>query len=319
MASNSKIEWTTASWNPVTGCDKVSPGCRFCYAETMAKRLHAMETLGYENEFQVTLHYDRLQAPAKFPTKTPPTKIFVCSMSDLFHDKVPASFIQRVFQTMNENPQHIFQVLTKRPRRAVEIAPSVQWTPNIWMGTTVEIEQYKKESILEDRVGWLTLIPSAVRFLSCEPLLGPLPSLKYYLTDVGYEKGRPRIDWVIVGGESGNRRVRPMQQEWATEIRDACLATGTAFFFKQWGNHNAEGVYMSKSRAGHTLEGQTWHEYPVIHESATIIPDSYCEVCGKFPGHQDEVTARYVSLLVCDPCEYQLCLSQEKQFDRDHR
>ncbi|MFJ8071832.1 DUF5131 family protein [Peribacillus sp. NPDC096447] len=234
MAGNSSIEWTEATWNPVTGCNKVSDGCKHCYAERMAKRLHAMGNPRYENEFNVTLHHDLIDAPKKW---VKPKKIFVNSMSDLFHEQIPSEFIQQVFKTMNETPQHSYQVLTKRPERAVDLSDRLNFTPNIWMGTSVENVK------VINRIELLKQVPAKVRFLSCEPLLGPLDDLN--LT---------RIHWVIVGGESGPG-ARPMEADWVRSIRDQCQTQKVAFFFKQWGG-------VQKHRYGRELDNRTYDEYP---------------------------------------------------------
>lgn len=232
--TKTNIEWTEATWNPTTGCTKVSEGCKNCYAELMAKRLKAMGQKRYKNGFQITLQPDLLEAPLHWKK---PRKIFVNSMSDLFHPGVPDQFIEQVFQTMNKASHHIFQVLTKRPERALQIAHKFEWTPNIWMGTSVENMR------VISRVDLLRQIPSKIRFLSCEPLLGPL-SLDL--------KG---IHWVIVGGESGPR-ARPVKTEWVRSIRDQCMEKNVSFFFKQWGG-------VQKHRTGRVLDGQTWDEMPV--------------------------------------------------------
>lgn len=236
MAGNSSIEWTEATWNPVTGCTKVSEGCRHCYAERMAKRLTAMGNPRYENGFKVTLHPDLIDAPRKWAK---PRKIFVNSMSDLFHNDVPLEFIQQVFNTMNETHQHSYQVLTKRPERALELSRYLTFTDNIWIGTSIE-----NEKVIQ-RMEYLKGIPAAVRFLSCEPLLGPLNNMN--LDD---------IHWVIVGGESGPG-ARPMEEEWVLSIRDQCKEQNVAFFFKQWGG-------VQKHRHGRELENQTYDEFPSL-------------------------------------------------------
>lgn len=231
--ATTKIEWTDAVWNPVTGCSKISEGCRNCYAERMARRLKAMGAKRYQNGFQVTLHPDLLDAPLKWRK---PKKIFVNSMSDLFHQEVPDDFIQQVFKTMNQASHHIFQVLTKRPERVATMAGRLNWTPNIWMGTSVE-----NMRVIE-RVDHLRQVPARVRFLSCEPLLGPL------------KLNLDGIHWVIVGGESGPG-ARPLDGEWVRGIRDQCIRKGVAFFFKQWGG-------VQKHRTGRILDGRTWDEMP---------------------------------------------------------
>lgn len=234
MAQASSIEWTESTWNPVTGCTKISPGCAHCYAERMAKRLLAMGQERYRNGFEVTLQPDVVELPLHWKR---PRMIFVNSMSDLFHKDVPTQFIADCFAVMQRSSQHTFQVLTKRPERAAELAPSLPWPNNVWMGTTVESADYVH------RIRSLAQIPAAVRFLSLEPLLGPLPRLPL--------KG---IHWVIVGGESGPG-ARPIEPNWVLQIRNQCIERDVPFFFKQWGG-------VQKSRAGRELEGQVWAEMP---------------------------------------------------------
>lgn len=236
MAGNSNIEWTEATWNPVTGCSKVSEGCRHCYAERMAKRLYAMGNPRYLNGFKVTLHQDLIELPKKW---NKPKKIFVNSMSDLFHVNVPLDFIQQVFNTMNETPQHTFQILTKRPERALKLAPYLNFSENIWMGTSIENIDVIK------RMDFLKKIPAAIRFLSCEPLLGPLDRMDL-----------DGIHWVIVGGESGPG-ARPMEADWVRSIRDQCKEQNVAFFFKQWGG-------VQKHRNGRELDNEIYDEYPEL-------------------------------------------------------
>src|SRR2546422_2943394 len=214
MASRSSIEWTDATWNPVTGCSKVSAGCRFCYAERLAIRLQAMRQPRYADGFSVTLHHDLLDAPRRWRS---PRLVFVNSMSDLFHEEVPIPFVRQVFQTMAECPQHVFQILTKRSKRLKESAALLPWPENVWMGVSVE------DSRVLSRVKDLLEVPAAVRFLSCEPLIGPLDELPL-----------DGIDWVIVGGESGPG-ARPMRREWAMSVLRQCRTRGVPFFFKQWG------------------------------------------------------------------------------------
>jgi protein gp37 len=235
MASNSSIEWTDMTWNPVTGCTKVSQGCKNCYAERMAKRLKAMGAARYQNGFRLTLHDDLVDLPRRWRQ---PRIVFVNSMSDLFHENVPLEFIQRVFQTMAECPQHVFQVLTKRSSRLREVADDLIWPSNVWMGVSVE-----DEKVLH-RVDDLRAVPAAVRFLSCEPLIGSLRAL-----DVS------DIHWVIVGGESGPR-ARPMDPEWPREIRAICEEARVDFFFKQWGG-------VRKDLTGRELDGQTYDQMPL--------------------------------------------------------
>jgi protein gp37 len=236
MAGNSNIEWTEATWNPVTGCTKVSEGCRNCYALRMANRLQAMGNPRYKNGFNVTLHYDLIDLPRSWKK---PKKIFVNSMSDLFHKDVPLEFIQQIFKTMNETPQHTYQILTKRPERLLELSPFLDFTPNIWVGTSVENER------VTFRIDLLRKVPAQIRFLSCEPLIGPLDNLNL-----------DNIHWVIVGGESGPG-ARPMKAEWVRSIRDQCRQQNVAFFFKQWGG-------VQKHRTGRILDNRTYDEYPTL-------------------------------------------------------
>lgn len=230
----SRIEWTESTWNPVTGCTKISAGCAHCYAERMAKRLLAMGQPNYCNGFEVTCHPAALEMPLRWEKSK---MIFVNSMSDLFHKNVPTRFIEEIFFTMNQARWHTFQILTKRADRLLQLSPRFKWTPNIWMGVTVENADHV------DRIDRLREVPASVRFLSLEPLLGPLPELN--LTN---------IDWVIVGGESGPG-ARPMDPEWAIDLRDQCLEAGVAFFFKQWGG-------VQKKKAGRLLEKRTWDQMP---------------------------------------------------------
>jgi protein gp37 len=234
MAQASSIEWTESTWNPVTGCTKISPGCAHCYAERMAKRLRAMGQDRYRHGFKVTLQGDVVDTPLHWKR---PRMIFVNSMSDLFHKDVPADFITKCFAVMQQASQHTFQILTKRPERAAELAPRLPWPGNVWMGTTVENADYV------NRIHCLVQIPAAIRFLSLEPLLGPIPRLPL--------KG---IHWVIVGGESGPA-ARPIEAGWVIQIRNQCTSQEVPFFFKQWGGAN-------KSLAGRELEGRIWEEMP---------------------------------------------------------
>jgi protein gp37 len=238
MATNSPIEWTDATWNPVTGCSKISPGCKYCYAERMANRLKAMGQKNYRNGFEVTLQPQMLELPLHWKT---PRRIFVNSMSDLFHVDVPFSYINDVFDMMRRARWHQFQVLTKRAERIEELSPELKWQPNIWMGVSVENEEYLY------RIDHLRKTGAHVKFLSLEPLLGPLPKMRL--------RG---IDWAIVGGESGPG-ARPMNADWVTDIRDQCGKAGVAFFFKQWGG-------VQKKKAGRTLEGRTWDQMPAASE-----------------------------------------------------
>ena len=234
VAAQSGIEWTETTWNPVTGCTKISEGCRHCYAERMSRRLRGMGVQKYARGFEVATHSEVLRDPLGWRR---PRLVFVNSMSDLFHRSVPETFIASVFEVMNRAPQHAFQVLTKRPERAARLAPRLRWTPNIWLGTSIESERWA------GRLEALTQTPARIRFLSLEPLLGPLSGL-----DVG------QADWVIVGGESGPG-ARPMEGGWVRDIRDACVAEDVPFFFKQWG-----GVF--KKRTGRLLDGRTWDQMP---------------------------------------------------------
>jgi len=242
MASNSHIEWTDATWNPVTGCTKVSPGCKFCYAERFAKRLKAMRQTNYRNGFEVTLQPQMLELPLHWKT---PKRIFVNSMSDLFHDKVPTDYIKRVFDVMGRAHWHQYQVLTKRSERVLELSEELNWAPQIWMGVSVENQKYKY------RIDDLRQTGAHVKFLSLEPLLGPLRKLNL-----------KSIDWTIVGGESGPG-ARPVDPVWVADLRDQCLSAGVPFFFKQWGG-------VQKKKTGRTLEGRTWDEMPV--DSELVMP-----------------------------------------------
>ena len=238
MAEKNLIEWTESSWNPITGCSKVSDGCKNCYAERLALRLKKMGVKKYRNGFRLTLHPEALDEPLRWKTSR---MIFVCSMSDLFHEDVPDYFIKEVFRVMNDAAMHTFQVLTKRAERLAEFADKVRWTNNIWAGVTVESEKYLY------RINYLKKVPATVKFLSMEPLLGPVPGLRKVI------KG---INWVIVGGESGPNS-RPMKAEWVREIRDICLEFGVPFFFKQWGGIN-------KKKNGRLLDGKEYNETPPV-------------------------------------------------------
>jgi len=235
MGTGTSIEWTDATWNPVTGCTKVSPGCKHCYAERMSQRLHAMGQPRYRNGFEVTLQPDVLQLPLKWRL---PRTIFVNSMSDLFHRDVPDGYIEKCFEVMNQASQHTFQILTKRPQRVAQMGAKLPWSPNIWMGTSIENQDYLARAHL------LALVPAAVRFLSLEPLLGPISGLPLH-----------SIHWVIVGGESGPG-ARPVEESWILEIKKACHSANVPFFFKQWGG-------VQKSRAGRELQGREWNDMPL--------------------------------------------------------
>lgn len=249
MASKSSIEWTEVTWNPVTGCDKISAGCKNCYAERMAHRLMAMGVAQYKNGFELSLAPQALDTPRKWKKRK---VVFVNSMSDLFHKKVPLSYIQQVFKVMNETP-HIYQVLTKRSQRLAELSPFLNWTDNIWMGVSVENER------ATHRIKDLQQTDAKVKFLSVEPLIGPIQTLS--LDD---------IDWVIVGGESGPK-ARPIKKEWIDTIRRECLVTDTPFFFKQWGkkefNNNPNDQTIDASHEHHAkggceLDGHIYREMP---------------------------------------------------------
>jgi protein gp37 len=227
------IEWTDKSWNPTTGCNKISPGCFHCYAEEMTKRFPKT----FPNGFNLTLHPDRISTPLSWKQ---PCKIFVNSMSDLFHKDIPLDFIKQVFQTIERTPQHTYQILTKRHKRLLELAPHLEWHPNIWMGVSVENQQYTH------RIDYLRQVPAQIKFLSCEPLLGRL------------NLDLDRIDWVIVGGESG-AKYRPVQADWVRSIRDQCQLAKVAFFFKQWGGRTPKS-------GGNELEGKIYQEFPNVKQ-----------------------------------------------------
>ncbi len=235
--AQSTIEWTNATWNPVTGCNKVSPGCKHCYAERMAKRLQAMGQANYVNGFEITLHPQMLERPLEWKK---PLLIFVNSMSDLFHKDIPFGFIQQVFEVMTKASWHCFQILTKRSERLVELDSQITWPQNVWMGVSVENESYTF------RIDDLRQTHAQIKFLSLEPLLGPLPHLNLN-----------EVDWVIVGGESGPG-ARPIKKEWVIDIREQCLAARVPFFFKQWGG-------VRKKTSGRYLEGRTWEQMPLSH------------------------------------------------------
>jgi len=234
LGLRSAIEWTESTWNPVTGCTKISPGCKHCYAERMARRLQAMGQKNYANGFDLTLQDQAVELPLRW--KKPQT-IFVNSMSDLFHEDVPVDFIKRVFDCMKRAHWHRFQVLTKRSGRLASVGGELEWAPNIWMGVSIELDKYSSRASDLRRTG------ARVKFLSLEPLLGPLPSLDL-----------SGIDWVIVGGESGPG-ARPMDQRWVRDLKDHCAHAKVPFFFKQWGG-------VVKSRTGRSFDGRTWDEMP---------------------------------------------------------
>lgn len=236
--SKSNIEWTESTWNPVTGCTKISAGCKNCYAERMAKRLRAMGQKNYRNGFKLTCHHESLDLPLRWKK---PQIIFVNSMSDLFHEDVPLGFIQDVFATMRQANQHLFQVLTKRAERLVELSPVLDWPENVWMGVSAESHDYL------DRINCLRKTGANIKFLSLEPLLDDVGELDPF-----------GVDWAIVGGESGPG-ARPMAIDWVRSIRDQCLDQQVPFFFKQWGGVN-------KKKAGRILDGRTWEQMPVVVE-----------------------------------------------------
>ncbi len=242
MGDKSSIEWTDATWNPVTGCTKISPGCKNCYAERLAFRLKEMGNPRYKNGFRVTLHPDQLDLPLRWGK---PKMIFVNSMSDLFHEAVPDEYIEMVFATMVKADWHIFQILTKRAERLAKLAPQLPWPSHVWQGVSVESQPYTK------RVTALQKVPATVRFLSVEPLLGPIAKLPL-----------DGVQWVIVGGESGPRH-RPIKPEWVREIKKQCLTAEVPFFFKQWGGRTAKS-------GGRTLDGRTWDEMPAVEKDSSL-------------------------------------------------
>lgn len=233
-ANNTKIEWTDRTWNPITGCTPISDGCKNCYAIKMARRLKAMGNARYVNGFQVTIHPDLLDEPLRWKK---PYMVFVNSMGDMFHENIPLEFIQRVFSTMAKASHHVFQVLTKRSSRMLELSPYLPWPENIWLGVTVESGKYLY------RVDNLKKTPARVKFLSIEPMIGPVDGLVL-----------DGIDWVIVGGESGHH-ARIIDKEWAISVRDNCAESDVPFFFKQWGGAN-------KKKTGKILEGRIWQQFP---------------------------------------------------------
>lgn len=241
--SVSKIEWTDSTWNPVTGCTKTSAGCQHCYAESMTRRLTAMGVAKYANGFRVTTHEEALNEPFRWRK---PRNIFVCSMSDLFHKDVPFEFIEKVLSVIEQTPQHRYQLLTKRAERMAEFFQTHSVPQNVWLGVTVDVSQSKS------RIDYLRQIHDvSIRFLSCEPLLEDLGALNL-----------DGIDWIIVGGESGNQ-ARPMKKEWALAIKEQCEIAGKAFFFKQWGTWGADGIKRNKKENGKELNGVVMHSMPL--------------------------------------------------------
>jgi protein gp37 len=243
MAQNSKIEWTENTWNPVTGCTKCSDGCLNCYAFTLAYRLQQMGVTKYRKGFEVTLHDEALNEPLKWKK---PSMIFVNSMSDIYHEAIPAEYIECIFKVMNKALHHTFQLLTKRPDRMLDLHGRFDWTPNIWQGVTVESPKYL------DRIEKLREVRSAVKFVSFEPLIA----------DVGYVD-LTGIDWAIVGGESG-AQARPMFEDWVLNIKEACEEAGTLFYFKQWGGRN-------KKQSGRELLGRTWDDIPNLQTQMELV------------------------------------------------
>lgn len=245
MSTQTSIEWTEMTWNPVVGCTKVSPGCKHCYAETMARRLQAMRTPGYENGFELSLRPEKLQEPLR---RKKPTIYFVNSMSDLFHEQVPDNYIEAVFDVIAQSPQHTFQILTKRADRMADYFSTRKPPVNAWLGVSVEDRTYGAP-----RIDCLRKVDATIRFLSVEPLLEDLGEID--LTD---------IHWVIVGGESGPK-ARPMKAEWAQNVQRYCETYGAAFFFKQWGGWGVDGVRRSKKANGRLLDGKVWDEVPALN------------------------------------------------------
>lgn len=251
MAARSSIEWTESTWNPLTGCTKISPGCKHCYAERMARRLKAMGQPNYADGFNLTLHESALGLPLRW---SKPQNVFVNSMSDLFHERVPLEFIVRVFDVMRRASRHRFQVLTKRSGRLAEVKPLLPWPTNVWMGVSVESQEYAF------RIDHLRSTPAAVKFLSLEPLLGPLPDLDLQ-----------GIDWVIVGGESGPG-ARLLDPDWVRDLRDQCTRCAVPFFFKQWGG-------TDRKKSGRILEGRTWDQMPASSPTASLISQAHPSLC----------------------------------------
>lgn len=247
MATQSTIEWTEQTWNPTTGCTKVSPGCKHCYAEVMARRLHAMGAAGYDNEFKLTMHESRLSQPL---LRKKPTTYFVNSMSDLFHPDVTDDFLNRVFEVIEQTHYHTYQILTKQAQRLPQYFANRPCPRNVWLGVSVEDKKYGLP-----RIEYLRQVDAHIRFLSVEPLLEDLG--KFDLKD---------IHWVIVGGESGHK-ARLMREEWVSNIQIQAQKAGSAFFFKQWGGWGVDGVKRNKKANGRVFRGRTWDDYPVFMAS----------------------------------------------------
>lgn len=248
MSLNSHIEWTEATWNPVTGCTQISPGCAHCYAKTFAERFRGVPGHPYEVGFDLTLRPERLEQPLQWKK---PKLVFVNSMSDLFHDDVPESYIRQVFDVMKDAHWHTFQVLTKRSQRLAEMSTRLRVPENVWVGVSVENQRWTT------RIDDLRRVQAAVRFLSCEPLLGPL--------DLNLDG----LSWIIVGGESGHR-ARRMRPEWARSIRDQCRRAGVAFFFKQWGAFDEMGIRRGKAASGRLLDKRTWDDLPSVKDACAL-------------------------------------------------
>lgn len=240
--ANTSIEWTDKTWNPVTGCTKISAGCTNCYAEVMARRLQGMGKPKYQDGFKVTIHHSALNEPTKWKN---PQNIFVCSMGDLFHEKVPYSFVDEVISVINNTPQHRYQILTKRAERMEEYFSNKIVPKNVWLGVTVDIKESKK------RIDHLRNLDATIKFLSCEPLLEDLGDLNL-----------DNIDWVIVGGESGSK-ARPMQEEWVLSIKNQADKQKSAFFFKQWGTWGSDGIKRNKKLNGKKLNGKIYQSMPI--------------------------------------------------------
>ena len=257
MADNSKIEWTEATWNPVTGCNQISPGCAHCYAKTFAERWRGIPGHPYEQGFELRIWEERLEHPLRWRR---PRLIFVNSMSDLFHEQVPFDFVRRVFDVMVRADHHTFQILTKRAERLTKMAPDLPWPPNVWMGVSIENRRFV------DRADQLRQVPAAVRFISAEPLLGPLDGLQL-----------DEIDWLIAGGESGAKH-RPVKAEWLRAIREQCALESVPFFFKQWGGRT------SKS-GGRTLDNREWSEMPIPRDRRNLLDEPKNGAVGVGAGH----------------------------------
>ena len=251
MASTSTIEWTEQTWNPTTGCTKISPGCRNCYAEVMSRRLTAMGAAGYENGFELSIHESRLSQPLN---RKKATTYFVNSMSDLFHEDVPDEYLDRVFEVVKNTPQHTYQILTKRAERLPEYFSKRKCPDNVWLGVSVEDKKYGVP-----RIDYLRKVNAKIRFLSVEPLLEDIGNIN--LKD---------IHWVIVGGESGHKS-RPMQEEWVLSVQKQCIKSGSAFFFKQWGGWGVDGVKRHKKANGRALAGRTWDAYPKTQNAPQLL------------------------------------------------